>query len=106
MQKHQEWISLESTGSYEDDPDGGYFTIYKITGFGMGKETACLTYDTRGPTFPSNTNPNLVASMAKETRRGPVLHSIFKLDTINDDVVEELRERGVEIIFEKTPAVE
>ncbi len=100
MKKHQEWISLMDTGGREDMVEGGYDTVWRITGFGMGRETGELTYDRRGPSFPDNANPELVASMAKEMPRGPIVHHIFTLDTITDDVVDELRDRGVKIIKE------
>jgi len=105
MSKHQEWISLKDTGNLENDPQGGYFTVWEITGFGMGRETAKFTYDRRGPSFPNNANTELVASMVMEAPRGPIVRYIFDLDTIQDDERDELQDRGVKIIIERAPTV-
>ncbi len=102
MKKHQEWIILEDTGDKEDSILDGWVTIYRIKGFGMGRQTGGLIYDRRGPLFPSNANSELVNSMAAEMPRGPIVRNIFDLDTIKDDEVALLRdERGVKIIIER-----
>lgn len=104
MPKNQEWISLSDTGGRENDPEGGYFYVYRITGFGMSCTTGELTYDRRGgPVFDESANHDLVASMAKEMSHGPTVRHIFNLDTITDDVVDLLSDRGVKIIIERDP---
>ncbi len=103
--KYREWISLKDTGDQDNMVEGGYCTVFEIMGFGMSYGTGQLSYRRVGPSFPNNTNPDLVQSMAIAIPQKPIVHHIFTLERITDDVVEELRTRGVEIKFENNPVV-
>lgn len=97
MSTPRESITLQDTGKFENDPEGGYFTVWKILDYQMTGTTAALDYIRVGPIFPPSSNTELAKSMAAEPHTGPITKSIFDLDTITDDVVEELKDRGVEV---------
>jgi hypothetical protein len=91
---------LRETGDAENDPEGGYDSIYEVLRCKVNEETGTLEYETRGfPTIPNFTGVEPSVEYLKSIPRPGRIsrRHVRTMKTIIQPEVSELLDRGVRI---------
>ena len=95
-----DYIVIRETGDAENDFEGGYLYTYYILLCNISEEKSELIFDVRSfgacPDFRSPEEQRLNPRKGYATR-GPFARKIQDMDRIDDDIIDELRERDIKI---------